>query len=116
MIWHSLPPHLHHIPDRLSRHDPVDVVGPSLEGTAHLGHVVVAVVDAGHAGHAVPEHAFRDDVIDAEPRQPGAAGAAQIVRGERAQAAEQFGGAREQIAEPRREIVIATSSPATSAP
>ncbi|TXH48385.1 MAG: hypothetical protein E6Q97_24910 [Desulfurellales bacterium] len=42
---------------RLTAHDPVDVVGPSLEGTAHLGHVVVTVVYASHAGHSVRQQA-----------------------------------------------------------
>jgi len=112
----SSPPHLNHVAQRLPADNPLHVIRPPLQRGAHLRHVVVPGVDAGDAGHTVPEHAFRDDVIDAEPRQPGAAGAAQIVRGERAQVAEQFRGAREQVAQPRREIVIATSSPATSAP
>ena len=61
----SPPPHLDHVVQRLPADNPIHVIRPPLQRGAHLRHVVVAVVDAGDAGHAVPEHAFRDDVLDA---------------------------------------------------
>lgn len=61
----SSPPHLNHVAQRLPADNPLHVIRPPLQRGAHLGHVVVPVVDAGDAGHTVPEHAFRDDVLDA---------------------------------------------------